>query len=327
MEVKNIFVVGAGQMGSGIAQVAAQSGFKVMMMDVEQALVQRALDEIKSRWQRQVERGKIDESAKADMLKRLVITTDLSMARDADVVIEAAPEKMDLKQRILAQLDGICPQHTIFASNTTAIPITKLASATKRPDRVIGMHFTLPVPVITLLEMVRGYLTSDETFATAMKLARDMGREPITTAKDYAGFGQTSYLKIHNVATRGAAETINRDLYALYEGSATVEDITSVAFVAGMNTLAWLDMVGLDTMLNVLNILYEEYGHPKFFPCPLLKRMVEAGHLGQKTGIGFYDYSKTPRKATELSPWFFRFISREEEEVGSPLLGRESIQK
>ncbi len=310
MEMENIVVVGAGQLGGGIAQVAIQSGFRVVLADVDDSITKKALEGITGSLQRQVEKGSLDEATKANMLKRLTITTDLSQAKDADVVIEAVLERVDLKQRVLAQLDSICPPKTIFASNTTSIPITKLASATKRPDRVIGMHFVHPVAIIRSLEIVRGYLTSDETDASIEKLSRDLGREPINRAKDYAGFGSI-YPTVNNSASKGYAENMNRYVYSLYYGLATVQEVEGAQVGGGMNPLAWIDLVGLDTILGVLHVLYEEYGLTKFFPCPLLKRLVEAGHLGQKTGIGFYDYSKSGRKAETLSPWFLRLVARE----------------
>ncbi|MBI4301507.1 MAG: 3-hydroxybutyryl-CoA dehydrogenase [Chloroflexi bacterium] len=315
MEVKTICVMGAGQLGSGIAQVAIQSGFRAILRDINHVLVEKGANGIREHLDRQVERAQMEEVTAKEVWSRLTLTTDMSKAREADVLIEAIPESIELKKRVYAELDSICPPNTIFASNTSSIPITKLASATKRPDRVIGMHFMHPVPVIKLLELVRGYLTSDETFHTIRRLGKAMGRAPIRVSKDYAGFGN-KHIQMHPQASEGT--DYNALLWALMQGKTTVAEIekrTMGMGMEGMSPLAWMDFVGLDTLLNIQLINFEEYGDPRLYPCPLLRRMVEAGHLGQKTGIGFYDYSELPRQATKFSSHFLRFIAPEPEEV------------
>ncbi len=285
MEVKNIMVVGAGQMGAGIAQVALQAGCNVILRDIEDKFIEKGLQIIQKNLERQVKKGAIDENRKSDLLGRLKITTDLSQGKKVDVVIEAIPENEDLKKNLFAELDKICPEHTILASNTSAIPITKLEAATTRPDKVIGMHFTYPVQVMKLVEIIRSYSTSDDTDATIKKLGKDMGKI-IVSAKDFPGF----------VSTRLLMPLFNEAFYVLHEGMGTVEDIDNSARY-GMNhpmgVLELADFVGLDSILSILKTLYEGFGHPRYFPCPLLTKMVQAGHLGRKTGKGFYDYTES----------------------------------
>jgi 3-hydroxybutyryl-CoA dehydrogenase len=287
MEIKTIFVVGAGQMGAGIAQVAAQSGFQVLLSDVSEKIIAAGRENIAKQLERAQEKGKLQETAGA-VLERIRPALDFSAGANADVVIEAVVEKEQVKKETFQKLDGICPPHTVFASNTSSISITKIASATQRPDKVVGMHFFNPAPVMRLVEIVKGYLTSQETVDTARKLAEAMGKETIL-AKDYPGF----------LSTRIGMPVINEGVYALYQGLGSVEDIDKANRLGlnhPMGPLELADLVGIDTIVNVLEILYEGHGDPKYFPCPLLRQMVVAGHLGRKTGRGFYDYSGKEKK-------------------------------
>ncbi|OGQ84031.1 MAG: 3-hydroxybutyryl-CoA dehydrogenase [Deltaproteobacteria bacterium RIFCSPLOWO2_12_FULL_60_19] len=287
MEVKTIFVVGAGQMGSGIAQVAAQAGFQVLLSDVSEKIIAAGRENIAKQLERAQEKGKLQETVGA-VLERIRPALDLSAGASADAVIEAVVEKEQIKKDTFKKLDGICPPHTIFASNTSSISITKIASATQRPEKVVGMHFFNPAPVMRLVEIVKGYLTSQETVETIRQLAQAMGKETIL-AKDYPGF----------LSTRIGMPVINEGVYALYQGLGSVEDIDKANRLGlnhPMGPLELADLVGIDTIVNVLEILYEGHGDPKYFPCPLLRQMVVAGHLGRKTGRGFYDYSGKEKK-------------------------------
>jgi 3-hydroxybutyryl-CoA dehydrogenase len=287
MEIKTIFVVGAGQMGSGIAQVAAQAGFQVFLSDVSEKIIAAGRENIAKQLERAQEKGKLQETAGA-ILDRIRPALDLSAGANADAVIEAVVEKEQIKKDTFHKLDGICPPHTIFASNTSSISITKIASATQRPDKVVGMHFFNPAPVMRLVEIVKGFLTSQETVETIRQLAQAMGKETIL-AKDYPGF----------LSTRIGMPVINEGVYALYQGLGSVEDIDKANRLGlnhPMGPLELADLVGIDTIVNVLEILYEGHGDPKYFPCPLLRQMVVAGHLGRKTGRGFYDYSGKEKK-------------------------------
>lgn len=288
MEIKTILVVGAGQMGSGIAEVAARSGFQTLLHDVEEGIVIRAKKKIQERLESARQKGKLGVQEAEATIGRIQVAKELSAGKAADLVIEAVVEKESLKKEIFKELDGICPAQTIFASNTSAISITKLASATKRPDRVVGTHFFNPAPVMKLLEIVKGYLTSEETIRTIRNVAAKMGKETIL-AKDYPGF----------LSTRIGMPLINEGIYALYQGLGSVEDIDKANRLGlnhPMGPLELADLVGLDTILNVLEILYEGHGEQKYFPCPLLRQMITAGHLGRKTGRGFYDYSGGEKK-------------------------------
>lgn len=285
MEVKKIFVMGAGQMGAGIAQVSAQAGYETLLGDISNEVLKKSEEKIKKNLEKLEEKGKLEKGRTEEIMKRLTATTDIKKAAsDCDVVIEAVPENEDLKKRIFKEIDEICPERTILATNTSAIPITKIGSATKRPDKVIGMHFMNPVPVMKLVEVIRGYLTSDRTYQAIVELARSFGKE-VVTAQDFAGF----------LGTRLIMPFMNEALYLLYEGRATKEDIDKSAKLGAnhpMGPFEWMDFVGLDSLLSILRNLYETYGDRKYFPCPLLVQMVQAGHLGRKTGRGFYDYSK-----------------------------------
>ncbi len=284
MEIKNVVVVGAGQMGNGIAQLALQSGFMVTMVDITEDIIKRGVKIIEANLERQVKKGKMGEEEKVGILKRLNTTPNLSSIKDPDVVIEAVSEDEDIKKRIFAQLDEIYPQRTILASNTSSIPITKLGAATKRPEKVVGMHFMYPVPVMKLVEIVRGYLTSSDTLEEIQKLAEDMGKETII-ARDFPGF----------TSTRLGVVLWNEAFWMVYEGQGTPEDIDKAARLGSnhpMGPLELADFVGLDTALSILKVLYEGFGNPRYFPCPLLTQMVQARHLGRKSGKGFYEYTE-----------------------------------
>jgi 3-hydroxybutyryl-CoA dehydrogenase len=282
MDVKTIMVIGAGQMGSGIAQVCAMAGYDVFLHDISQQQIDKGLANIEKLLSRQVEKGKMTEEEKAATLGRLTPSNDLQNAAKADLVIEAVVENMDVKTKLFAELDQIAPSHTILATNTSSLPITEIAAATKRPEKVIGMHFMNPVPVMKLVEIIRGLATADEVYETIEAITRKLNKVPVEV-NDFPGF----------ISNRVLMPMINEAIYALYEGVATKEAIDEVMKL-GMNhpmgPLTLADFIGLDTCLYIMETLHEGFGDDKYRPCPLLRKYVKAGWLGRKTGRGFYTY-------------------------------------
>ncbi len=282
MNVQKFMVVGAGQMGSGIAQVAAQAGLQVVLNDVKQEFVERGLSVITKNLSRNVEKGKMTEEEKQAILARITLSTDLADGKDADFVVEAVTENMAIKTEIFKKLDEVCPAHTVLASNTSSLPITEIAAVTKRPEKVIGMHFMNPVPVMKLVEVIRGLQTADEVYQLVEDLSKQMGKVPVSV-NDFPGF----------VSNRVLMPMINEAIYCVYEGVATPEAIDEVMKL-GMNhpmgPLTLADFIGLDTCLYIMEVLYEGFGDSKYRPCPLLRKYVKAGWLGRKTGRGFYTY-------------------------------------
>ncbi|MGN7469219.1 3-hydroxybutyryl-CoA dehydrogenase [Brevibacillus sp. SAFN-007a] len=283
MNIQTIMVIGAGQMGSGIAQVAAQAGFRVYLNDVQQPFVERGLSTISKNLSRNVEKGKLSEDDKQAILSRIVASTDLADAAEADFVIEAVTENMAVKTGIFSRLDEVCPPHTILASNTSSLPITEIAAVTKRPEKVIGMHFMNPVPVMKLVEIIRGLQTADEVYQLTEDLSKQMGKVPVSV-NDFPGF----------VSNRVLMPMLNEAIYCVYEGVATPEAIDEVMKL-GMNhpmgPLQLADFIGLDTCLYIMEVLHEGFGDSKYRPCPLLRKYVKAGWLGKKSGRGFYVYN------------------------------------
>jgi 3-hydroxybutyryl-CoA dehydrogenase len=282
--MKHIVVIGAGTMGNGIAHTAAASGFEVTLIDVAEAFLERGMATISSNLQRGVDKGKMTADDKQQVLGRIRATSDVSAAANADLVIEAIIENLAAKTELFAKLDALTGADCILASNTSSISITKIAASTKRPDKVIGMHFMNPVPVMTLVEVIRGIATSDETYARVAELSKQMGKTAIEV-NDYPGF----------ISNRVLMPMINEAIFALFEGVATAESIDGVMKL-GMNhpmgPLTLADFIGLDVCLAILRVLEEGFGDPKYRPCPLLVKMVDAGWLGRKSGRGFYDYRK-----------------------------------
>ena len=282
MNIKNIGVVGAGAMGNGIAQVFAASGFMVTLVDTGQKALDRGMAAITGSLDRMVRKELVSARDKADTLSRITTATSPDALSAAQFVVEAVPEDFGVKSAVLKQLDHICPAQTPFASNTSSISLTRLAAQTGRPERVIGMHFMNPVPVMNLIEIIRALQTDDQTCDLTCELAKDLGKTPLL-ANDSPGF----------VANRILVPMINEAIFALHEGIASAEAIDEIMKLGAnhpIGPLALADLVGLDVVLSVLRVLQEGMGDPKFRPCPLLAKMVDANRLGRKTGIGFYDY-------------------------------------
>lgn len=282
MNIQKIMVIGAGQMGSGIAQVAAQTGLTVVLHDMQEQYVARGLATIDKNLTRQVDKGRLSEEEKREILARFISSTSLENAHDVDIVIEAAIENMEIKANIFRELDRIAPAHAILASNTSSLPITEIAAVTARPEKVIGMHFMNPVPVMKLVEIIRGLATTDDTYKAVENLAKEMGKIPVEV-NDFPGF----------VSNRVLLPMINEAIYTVYEGVATPEAVDQVMKL-GMNhpmgPLELADFIGLDTCLYIMEVLHEGFGDSKYRPCPLLRKYVKAGWLGRKSGRGFYTY-------------------------------------
>jgi 3-hydroxybutyryl-CoA dehydrogenase len=284
MDVKKVVVVGGGTMGNGIAHVFARGGYEPTLIDIKQEYLDRALGTIKKNLERQAQKRTIQASDVLAALGRIRTSTNIDDACDGDLVIEAVFENMEAKTEIFKKLDSICRPETILASNTSSLPITLIAAKTGRADRVIGMHFMNPVPMMKLVELIRGIATSDETFQIANDTCLKLGKTPVEV-NDYPGF----------VANRILMPMINEAIYALMEGVATKESIDTVMKLGAnhpMGPLTLADFIGLDICLDIMNVLYEGYSDSKYRPCPLLKKMVQAGYLGRKTGRGFYVYEK-----------------------------------
>lgn len=285
MEIKKVLVIGAGQMGSGIALTLAKYGYDVYMRDIKEEFVDRGLSYIQKTFAKDVEKGKISEADAAAAYNRVTGIVELDATScNVDLVIEAAIEQMDIKGEIFKTLDQHCPEHTILASNTSSLPITEIGSTTKRPDKVIGIHFFNPVPVMKLVEVISGQLTSKETTDAAVALVEKLEKTPVRIS-DFPGFA----------GNRIMIPMINEAIFALMEGVASAEDIDTVAklgFNHPMGPLALSDLIGNDTILHIMEVLYEGYGDSKYRPCPLLRRMVQAGLLGRKSGRGFFEYTQ-----------------------------------
>ncbi len=278
----NIGIIGAGAMGNGIAHTFAQHNYSVLLVDINSKLLEKSIKLIEQNMDRQVKKNIISAENKKNFIKNIICNTDISLLDKSDLVIEAVTESLNVKSDVFKKLDKICPEHTIFATNTSSISITKIAAQTNRPDRVIGMHFMNPVPVMKLVEVIRGYLTSDATLQKICDISKSLNKIPIE-CNDYPGF----------VANRILMPMINEAIYCKMEGVAEAESIDQImklGMAHPMGPLALADLIGLDVCLAILEVLYEEMGDSKYSPCPLLKKMVSAGVLGRKTGRGFYKY-------------------------------------
>lgn len=296
MSVFNVTVIGAGTMGNGIAHVFAQKGFKVVLVDVQQAQLDKALQTIGKNLDRMISKGSITDAEKEDTINNIVTDTKISTGvSKADLVVEAATENEELKLKIFAEIDAAAPANAILASNTSSISITKIASATNRPNKVIGMHFMNPVPVMKLVEIINGYATDKQVTETIVALSKQLNKVP-SVVNDYPGF----------IANKVLMPMINEAIYSLYEGIADVESIDTImklGMAHPMGPLQLADFIGLDVCLSIMNVLYKGYGNPKYAPCPLLVNMVTAKKLGVKSGEGFYVYTPGSKELV-VSPRF-----------------------
>lgn len=282
MAISTLMVVGAGQMGRGIAQVAAQAGLKVLVCDVAQQFLDRGMTSLERQLARAVERGRMAADEKASLMSRIEGTLDMSRAAECDFVVEAVTESLEIKMDVLRRLDAAAPATAILASNTSSFPITQLAACTGRPDRVVGMHFMNPVPVMKLVEVIRGLLTSDETVGSTLALAERFGKTPVEV-RDAPGF----------VVNRLLMPLLNEAVFCVYEGLAAPADIDTVMRLGAnhpMGPLALADLVGLDVVLAIMDVMHKGFGDPKYRACPLLRQMVLAGRMGRKSGRGFFEY-------------------------------------
>ena len=294
--MKNVAVIGAGTMGNGIAHTFAQSGFNVQLIDISEASLKRGMETISKNLDRMVAKEKITEADKQETLANITTFTSINEGVEyASLVVEAATENIDLKLKIFKQLDEACPEDTILATNTSSISITQIAAITSRPEMVIGMHFMNPVPIMKLVEIIRGYNTSDSVMKTIMDMSKELGKIPVEV-NDYPGF----------VANRILMPMLNESIETLYNDVAGVKEIDTVMMLGmahPMGPLQLADFIGLDVCLSILNVMYEGFKNPKYAPCPLLVNMVRAGKLGVKSGEGFYDYSES-RKAENVAKQF-----------------------
>lgn len=282
MNIQTVMVIGAGQMGSGIAQVCAQAGYRVLLNDMKQEFFERGIASITKNVTRDVEKGRKTAQQKEEVLSRITMSLSIEDASQADIIIEAAVENMEVKKSIFQQLDRIAPAHAILATNTSSLPITEIAAVTNRPEKVIGMHFMNPVPVMQLVEIIRGLATDDEVYEAVATMTQQLGKTGVEV-NDFPGF----------VANRILLPMINEAIYALYEGVATkeaIDDVMKMGMNHPMGPLTLADFIGLDTCLSIMEILHEGLGDSKYRPCPLLRKYVAAGWLGKKSGRGFYVY-------------------------------------